>query len=278
MPDLTVMSAHVGDVVASEEVVELLGVAMVDTAVGHLRLGGGRCWACHGKIHHTDDVSLVVHETAAGGKVGFVHFRCGPPQLIDNRRNRRAAIAMDRYLKERSTDAQAFVVARNYPSPHGMLVVSPEVGPSVIAENGELLNPWLDLSLTAGFAPLAPDVLDAAPDTVEGWNLRMEGSSVVCEAPGGRLFDGRLETPEPWLDAVISERRCVVLVAGISVDSNVLGRGFELGLNLLASKGLVAGGTVEVKSLLGLHTALGVQVAEAEARKIRKLTGTSRAR
>ena len=162
MAELTVMSPQVGGVLVSEELVEFLGDGTIDAAVGHLRLGGGHCWSCNAKIHHTEDVSLVVHKTAAGGRVGFLHFRCGPPQLLDVSRNRRAAIAMGRYLRERSTDAQAFVVVRSYPSPHGVLVVSLDASLSARAENGDLMTPWLDNALRAGFVLLAPDVFDVA--------------------------------------------------------------------------------------------------------------------
>lgn len=205
-------------------------------------------------------------------------MRCGPPQIIDDRRNRRAAIAMARDMKERSTDAQAFVVVRGFPAPYGLLVVSPDASFSARAENGELLSPWLDLSLRDGFAPLAPDVFDATPDEVEGWTLRVEGGNVVCGSSDGALFDGSLEMPQAWLNAIASERRCVVIVASIAVDSNVLGRGFEPALNLLASRGLVAGETVEVDGVLGLNAAMGMEAAVAEARSLENLTAPLRQR
>lgn len=271
MPELTVMSDHVGDVYVSEELLDLLGAGAIDSAIAHLRLGGGHCWACNEKIHHTDDVSLVVHKTPAGGRVGFIHFRCGPPQLRNERRNRRAAIAMERYIRERSTDAQAFVVFRNYASPQGVLVVSLETPVAQRTHNDEPVSPWLDLSFQDGFIPLAPEVLDAEPEAVEGCNLRIEGANVVCQSPRGRLFEGKIETPEPWLNAISSERRCLVLVAGLGVDTNVLGPGAGPALDLLASQGLVAGGTVKVDDVLGIHTALGLEAALAHSRKVAKL-------
>ncbi len=43
-------SGNVDDVLLSEELIELLESATIDGAVGHLRLGGGRCWACRTPI------------------------------------------------------------------------------------------------------------------------------------------------------------------------------------------------------------------------------------
>jgi hypothetical protein len=85
MPDLRVISPHVGDVLVSQELVELLGEDTIHSAVSQLRVGGGHCPACKSRLHHVEDVSLVVHETAAGGSVGFIHMRCGPshPGLYD---------------------------------------------------------------------------------------------------------------------------------------------------------------------------------------------------
>lgn len=70
----------------------------------------------------------------------------------------------------------------------------------------------------------------------------------------------------PWLEALASERRCVVVVARLGVDSNVLGSGCGPALDLLANRGLVAAATVQTASVLGLHTALAV--------KARRVPGT----
>lgn len=257
MPELTVMSGHVGGVYVSEELVEFLGAGSIDDAITHLRLGGGSCWACEARIHHTDDVSLAAHKTPAGARVGFIHFRCGPPQLRNDRRNRRAAIAMDHFIKERFSDVQAFVAFRNHASPQGVLVVSPGTPLAARADNDEAVSLWLDLSLGTGLIPIAPKVLDTEPGLVEGWSLRIEGPNIVCQSPRGRFFEGKLETPEPWLNAISSERRCLVLAAGLGVNINTLRRGAEVALDLLASQGLVAGGAVRVDGLLGNQYSLG---------------------
>jgi hypothetical protein len=63
-------------------------------------------------------------------------------------------------------------------------------------------------------------------------------------------------------------------VAGLGVNSDALGAGFEPALNLLASQGLVAGGTVEVGGLLGLYAAQGMATAVAEAQRNEWITGS----
>ena len=194
MSDLIVMSSQVGNVLVDDELVEFLGAGAIDAAIGHLRLGGGWCLACGATIHHVEDVSLIVHATSVGAKVAFVHMRCGPPQLLDARRNRRAAIAMDTYFKDRCGDAQAFVAYRSDPAPRGMLVVTQQATVKSWVDNGELVSPWLDLCLTAGLVPIAPDVLDAVPELVDGWALRVDGhGDLVCSTPLGDLYDVRPE-------------------------------------------------------------------------------------
>jgi len=89
-------------------------------------LSGGKCWDCGEPIRAIDAVSLIAHLAPVGTWTGFLHFRCGPPQILDARRDRRAALRMADYLAEVSSDVQGFVVVRNYPAPHGVLVVSPE--------------------------------------------------------------------------------------------------------------------------------------------------------
>jgi hypothetical protein len=125
---------------------------------------------------------------------------------------------------------------------------------------------------------MVPDVFNAAPELADGWTLRIEGEVVVCDSPRGPLYDGRLETPHDWLEVLKLERRCLVLVAGIGVNSDAIGPGFEPALNLLASKGLVAGGTAEVNGLLGLYAAQGMATAKAAAQQIKSLTANSQQR
>ena len=107
MAELAAISRQNGEVLLAEELVEFLSNDAIDAAIEQLRFSGGHCWSSHGKIHHSGDVSLIVHKTPAGGKVGALHFRCGPPQIIDSGRNRRATIAFDRYIQDRSHGATA---------------------------------------------------------------------------------------------------------------------------------------------------------------------------
>jgi hypothetical protein len=76
-------------------------------------MGGGNCKICHDPIQPTDWVSMVAHLTSAGDSVGFLHYRCRPPQILDDRRSRRASLRMAEYLKDVSGDAQAFVLIRD---------------------------------------------------------------------------------------------------------------------------------------------------------------------
>lgn len=268
MSELDIISSTFGEVLVSEELIELLGGEAIDAVIRQLRLGGGRCWICRTTIHPVDDVSLVAHLTAAGRRAGFVHLRCAPPQVIDRRRNRRAALSLERHMKERMTDAQAFAGCRDYPAPHAFLVVSSEVCLAVRTESGDLLNPWLDLLLENGLElMMGPDLLGATPARADGCSLRVEGDLVTCDAPNGAIYTGPLEMPLSWLDALISERLCVVLAVGMNVDSDVVGSGCEAALNMLSARGLVAGGTVKVSGSIGLYTAHGAALAGAELLK-----------
>ncbi len=274
MGKLSVVSNTHGEVVASEELLELLGEETIDALVGQLRLGGGSCAQCRATIHNVEDVSVVATLTAAGARASFVHLRCAPPQIIDNRRNRRAALAHDQYMKERVSDAQAFAGCRDHRAPHAFVVVSFEVALSERTESGDLVNPWIGLMLENGFELLMePDLLDAAPDRVEGWGLRVEGDTVTCDSPMGALYTGGLSMPAPWLEAITTEQECLVLVAGLNIDSDVVGPGCEAALNALAARGLIAGGTVKVSGSLGAYGAQGLGVALADAARVESITG-----
>jgi len=69
--------------------------------------------------------------------------------------------------------------------------------------------------------------------------------------------------PVPWLDSLITERQCLVLIAGVSIDTTVLGGDSEVALNALGARGLVAGGIVKVSDALGLYAAQGLGAALA---------------
>ncbi len=246
MEELAVASEHVGGVYVIDRHVELLGADAIDRVVLHLRLNGGQCWLCGGRLHRIDDVSLVVDETALTGILGFIHYRCGPPQISDRRRNRRAAIERDAFREDGSTDAQAFASLRNYPAPHAALVVSQQMVPFAMVDNGDTISSWFDSVLAAGLDLIAPDWMDAVPAQLDEWTLQIEGDRVVCGLKDHPLYVGQVDMPEPWLDALAAERQCVVFVAGVGVDSSRLAEESWDGLNLLAEQGLLAGATVSV--------------------------------
>jgi hypothetical protein len=129
----TVSSWSFGPVAVTEDLIDLVGPDVIDNAVAHLRMGGGNCKLCGDAIRPADQVSLVAHLTSAGDRVGFLHYRCGPPQILDDQRSRHASLRMAEYLKEVSVDVQAFALIRDYPAPHGVLVVSAET-PSLARE------------------------------------------------------------------------------------------------------------------------------------------------
>jgi len=138
-----------------------------------------------------------------------------------------------------------------------------------------MTNLWLTTWLKVGFTLLAPDVFDATPEILKGWTLRVEGTTVICGTSDVTLFEGKLPTPRPWLESIVSERQCLVVVVGIGVDSNEIGNGASVALNMLASKGFVGGATVGVTGTLGLNTALGMESALVEARNMEFLTKLS---
>lgn len=238
-----------GRVAISDELTELLGSDDVEAAVLHLRAGGGNCWYCHEVIRSRDDVSLIVHLTSAAGRIGFAHLRCVPPQVIDDRRSRRAAVRMSQHLSEVSSDVQGFVAIRGHPSPHGVLVVSPTVGIAARDEDGDHANPWLDQAFEHGFVPIGPDVLDAGTSPLAGWQIDVTGDHVVCGDGERSLITGDLSIPPEWLDTLQREGECLVLATGLGVSSNETDGGVDALLNLLARRGLVAGAVVAVGAI-----------------------------
>jgi len=236
-------------VAVSDELTELLGSDDLGAAVLHLRSGGGNCWDCHGVIRSRDDVSLLVHLTSAGRRIGFAHLRCVPPQVIDDRRSRRAAVRMSQYLSEVSSDVQGFVAIRRHPSPHGVLVVSPTVGITARDEDGDHANPWLDQAFEHGFVPIGPDVLDAATTPLASWQIDVTGGHVVCGDGERSLVAADLSIPPEWLDTLRRDGECLVLATGLGVSSDETDGGVDALLNLLARRGLVAGAVVAVGAI-----------------------------
>jgi hypothetical protein len=241
----TYPSVPPGSVAVDEELIELLGSEAIDSLVAHLRMSGGTCWDCDKPIRAADAVSLIAHLTPLGARAGFLHFRCGPPQIMDGRRNRRAALHMADYLAEVSSDVQGFVVVRNYPAPHGVLVVSPETPIGARTETGDGMNLWLEFVLKQGFLPVAPHVMHATPELLPGWTVDFRDGMLVCSADEGRgLIEATLETSDTWREAVRREGQCLVVVAGLGLSSDEVGSGFDAALNVLAGRGLVVAATV----------------------------------
>lgn len=236
MQRLLVETSKVGFVAVSEEVEELLEANEINSAIEHLRMGGENCWVCPGSIRPSDDVSLIVQLAPTGCRLSFTHFKCAPPQIVDDRRNRRVALAFDRYLGERSADAQAFALWRNFPSPHAVLVVSQETPMRTRADNGDSVQPWLNRTLEEGFSLIPPDVLDADPEELPGWSLRVEGRNVICGSIDGALYEGRLDMPSAWLEALAYDRRCLVLASAIGISSDELGDNRRVLLKQVHSK------------------------------------------
>lgn len=233
-------------VLLSDEVLGQIGLDDLDDALDHLDGAGGRCWDCQRPIRPDEAVSVLVHMTATSSRMGFAHAGCVPPQVLDRRRNRRAALRSNEYLQDRSTDVQAFVVYREYPAPKAMLVVSPEVAVRFRPDGGEVASPWLDWLCAAGFGPVAPDILDAQPDHISEWEVDIEGEVLRCGGSTTALFQGRLDLPQPWRVALKEDGECVVLAAARGVISSS-GRARER-LNDLAQRGLVVGATVSSRS------------------------------
>jgi hypothetical protein len=204
-------------------------------------MGGGNCWTCRGRIEVSDEVSLVAHATGVGLRVGFVHFRCAPPQFIDDRRNRRSAIQMRGRLADMASTVQGFVALRKFPAPHCLLVVSPESMMRAREENGEVTSLWFGEVLEQGFSLAASDLMDVVPDLLEGWVVHISVDGMLtCGGGTSVLISAPLNVPEAWRGAVKVEGECVVIACASGVSSDEMGSAFEAGLNYLASRGLVA--------------------------------------
>jgi hypothetical protein len=231
---------RLGKVAVTEELIERLGGDVINAAIAQLRMSDNGCWKCGMPMRAEDDVSLVAQTTSVGGRVGFVHMRCAPPQLIDTRRSRRAALAFDRYFESASSDVPGFMIVRDYPAPHGLLVVSAESGIKARGEDGETLSPWLELLFSKGFVPVVPDVFDAAPEPSDGWVVEVQGETVRCGTQTMALFTGELTIPPQWREAVSREQQCMVLAVAVGVSSSAVGDETGAALNALASRGSVA--------------------------------------
>jgi hypothetical protein len=266
LAQLIVSSGQLGKVAVTEELLDAVGPDGIQAAIRQLRFNGGTCLICDAPIHAVEDVSLATSDTPVGTRLTFLHLRCGPPQRLDLSRNRRAAIAMDRDLHSRSMDLQAFTVLREYPAPLCMLVISPEIGITTHADNGDQVTWWTFVSSELGLVPVGPNVLDATPPALEGWVLHVTGRTLVVESPSGSFFEGNPELPQEWLEALAVERRCVLLSAGLGVNSSELQPRTGRALDHLASQGLLAGATVRVDGILGLNTALGFEAALVAAK------------
>lgn len=163
-----------------------------------------------------------------------------PPQVLDDRRSRRAAIHMEQHLLERSTDVQGFVVVRRWPDPHGVLVVSLETPLRGREGDGDSVSPWLDLRFEQGFAPVAPDVMDVRPALLPDLHVDVVGELLTCGTGDRLLISAELEVPAEWRGAVRKEGQCVVVAVGLGISSNELGLDFDGALNTYARGGLVA--------------------------------------
>ncbi len=207
-------------------------------------MGGGICWKCHQAIRQNEGVSLIAHLTSFASRLGFLHSRCGPPQVLDHRRNRLEALRAANHLREVSSDVQAFVAVREYPAPHGMLIISPETPRQLQGESGDLMSVWLNDVFEHGFTLAMPDVLDATPDDIPGWEIRAIDGLLTCASNDETLFEGTPERPNEWNDILHKEGKCLVLVAALGVSTNELGWDTARALNELARQGLVACGCV----------------------------------
>lgn len=239
-----------GGVFVDEDLVELLEPGDIDDAIEHLRMAGGNCWTCHGRIELSADVSLVAHATSVGLRAGFVHFACAPPQLIDDRHNRRAAIRMNGRLADMASTVQGFVALKKYPAPHGLLVVSPESVMRAREQNGDVTSLWFGLVLEQGFSLAAPDLMDVVPDLLEGWTVDISVDGIfTCGDGTSELISAPLTVPEEWRSAVRKEQECVVVACASGISSDEMGSAVESGLNYLASRGLVAYSRVRAGTL-----------------------------
>ncbi len=271
MPELSIITNRTGDIWVSEDVIDVLGRDGVESLVDQVRYTGAACRNCGSSVRPDEGWCVVVRQTAVGAAAGVVHHRCGPPQVLDQRRNRTASISFARYEDDRAQDVQAFPAVRSDPAPRALFVVSQVAPFRARTESGKWVSPWFAGCLEAGFTLLAPPVLDAVPNFIDRWTLSVEGSVVTCGPPADALYVGPAETPRPWVQALLAERQCILLVAGVGISSDITGARCRDALDNLAHKGLLAGGTVDVAGGLGLTTTLGVSAALAQAEKQRTL-------
>lgn len=180
-----------------------------------------RCIDCStpGSVQAGTPTSLVAIRYADGARLMLRHATCGPSQLIE-----RPAETFDGALSDEAEASATPVVLRAGP-PHAMLLCAssraffarPHLDESVAMQTTTLLNDGFTLLLDESLLP-------AGVQPVDGWLVEVAGPLVRVGREHGAtfvLFDGELDPPQMWVDAIRSEGACVVAAGdGMSLDGD----------------------------------------------------------
>lgn len=113
-----------------------------------------------------------------------------PTAAAGHHRSSTAAATAERPSFKTTTSPSASQTCRRSRSPgttrhpHAMLIVSPSTPMAATADNGEAMNPWLDLAFEAGFVPVASAVFHAAPEVIEGTCSALDVARHSTSSPG----------------------------------------------------------------------------------------------
>jgi hypothetical protein len=217
-------------------------------AIAQLRSAGADCWACAKRIQIHEESAMQLHITSVAGRLGFTHARCAPPGVLDDRRNRRAAIHAQERLLDAATDMLAFLSVREYPAPRSVVVLSAQNPVRHLFEEGAV-SFLTEGAMIMGMEPVAPPVMDAVPTSDARWSVRLpDPGHMLVECDGSAFYDGEVSVLAEWSEAVAREGTTVVLFAGIGLRSSVAGNETWNLLERFAHQGHVVGVTATAKS------------------------------
>lgn len=237
-----------GGVAICDEIRAIAPIARLDEVVAHMRFGGADCWGCKAPIRTEDDASMILEIASTGERVGFAHYVCLPSQIVELRKDRRASLEFADRFDDMAATVQCFTALRNSVEPRAMVVVSPESPLQFFNDAGETIRPFFELWLSKGMELLAPDVYDATPTYRPIFRVTIANSGDLAVTYGFHdLYRGSASLPPGWLRAAKLEKRCLVVCAGIGIDSTHLEGDAFSAMNATAHQGLLVGIVAEFR-------------------------------
>ena len=191
---------------------------------------------------------MILEIASIGERVGFAHYVCLPSQVVELRKDRRASLHLADRIDDMVTNVQCFTAVRNSVEPRALVVVSPESPIQYFNEDGDTVRPFFESCLRMGMELVAPDVYDACPSYRPVWRATFARNGDLAVTYGFHdLYRGSAELPPEWIRTAKHEGRCLVLCAGVGIDSTHLEGDAFFAMNATAHQGLLAGIVAEYR-------------------------------